>query len=191
MRPKLDLGYVLELVSEPAFIKIGRTSDLVGRLQSFRLHCPFQVRLIAIIARGADAERTLKAEMSEFWHSSEWYRPNLVLERVLREWRAEGRLLHRVQVDNAYIEAHIIPAVLNVLAGRQPLNNDGGDLVQRLIDGKLPTIKGREKDLMESVAEKTFTYETLFGYASLGPDSGNVELLPTPVRRSYTRRTAA
>lgn len=120
-------------------------------------------------------EAHLKAEMREYQQAGEWYRPNLILDRRLREWRQSGRFLKRHRVTQEYFDQHIRPLVLAYLAGREPNANSHGDLVARYLARAVPDIERRLDELMAATLG-AMNVNLVFGFAPL--EASDVVELP-------------
>jgi hypothetical protein len=95
-------------------------------------------------------------------------------------------LVKQRPVDQGYLNAVIKPRIIEYLAGREPLNNAGGDLVRCIFADLLPSLVGREKELV--IATKGHVTDALCrGY---GP-TNELPHLTIPAREAPAQDAAA
>lgn len=174
---RVDLGYVAELQDESRLIKVGRTRNVKQRISTIRQASPFDVRLIAVFARGAEGERELIGAMDGYRQKGEWFRPNDALTMVLRRWLKEGRMLRQVPTNDDYATRVIVPALKKFLNGRECCHNNPGDLAYRILNGGVPDsiIMQRAHELIDATDE-SITHEMILGYVPIEPDSNVADL---------------
>lgn len=142
----MSITYVLQMDGPGALIKIGRTKNPKSRLATLRTGLPWPCRVVALV--GSDVERDLHQLLKEHRAQGEWFHPSEKLRNWLVTAAEEGRLVKQSVVDQAYINAVIKPRIREYLNGREPANNEHGDLVCRILSDMLPTLSGRERHLM-------------------------------------------
>jgi hypothetical protein len=141
-----EITYVIQIDSPEALVKFGRTKSPKSRMQQLSTGMPWNVRVVALI--GADCERDLKAKFAAECVKGEWFRPTPALQEWLDEAADAGRLVKQIPVDGSYLNAVIKPRIREYLSGRDPTNTSPGDLVCRIFADMLPTLVGREKELV-------------------------------------------
>lgn len=141
----MSLTYLMQIDGPEKLVKIGKTKNPTMRLITLKTGIPWPLRLVAMV--GADVERDLKIRFAAHRVQGEWFRPSAEMRDWLLSAAEEGRLVRRVPVDQAYINAVIKPRLREYLNGREPVNNPGGDLVRCIFADLLPNISGRENDL--------------------------------------------
>lgn len=178
---KPNLAYVIQATDETLAVKVGYSTNPIGRFNQIRLAVPFPVRLVAILGKGRDTEKEMIGLLSTWRMRGEWFEPRPELNDFLAHQRASGNVLSQVVVDAAYCDTHIKPAVLKYLDGREPQFNELGDLVYRFLRDGLPALKDRAH-LLAQATKNTVPAETLAGWAS----SPDVEAAPCITLRSST-----
>ena len=142
------ITYVIQMDGPEPLVKFGRTKNPKSRMSTLATGIPWPLRVVCFF--GCDCERDLKARFKDDHVRGEWYRPTAALQAYLAEAGSEGRLVRQVPVDQAYINAVIKPRIKEYLNGREPDNGIGGDLVRCIFADLLPTIQGREVDLVNA-----------------------------------------
>jgi len=145
-----SIAYLVQSVGPGMPVKIGITNNVLRRLQTLTTQGPFEVDLRAVFAAGAETERQFKRRFSQLRLQGEWFRPHADMNVFVREQFAAGRLLVRIGDQERFLEDYIFPAVRAYLNGREPNNNDRGDLVYRLLNGGLRDLTPRVAELQEA-----------------------------------------
>jgi hypothetical protein len=180
IRPKADLAYVIQSVDGERIVKVGRSADPIHRVKGIRGNVPFDIGLVAMLADGAKREREMKSLLSDSKVKGEWFVPDDRLNSYLREAAAAKAIVTKVNVDEAFFTGHILPLVLEYLNGRDPLFNDPGDFVYRVIHAGYGAAKGRLGRLFKACPD-TFTPELLAGYVPVPFDAMPPEIvIPSP-----------
>lgn len=142
----MSITYIAQLDGPESLIKFGKTTKPKARLSTLNTGTPWPIKLVAMI--GSDVERDLKKRFAEDKVRGEWFRPTQRLQDYLDELADAGKLVKQVPVDQAYINAVIKPRIKEYLNGREATNSSYGDLVRCIFADVLPTLDGREKDLV-------------------------------------------
>lgn len=140
------MTYIVQIDGPQPFVKFGRTKSIKSRISTLSTGIPWDLHVVCLF--GVDCERDLKKRFKSDHFKKEWYRPTNQLLEFLNEAASDGRLVKQVDVDQRYINAVIKPRIKEYLAGREPNNNDKGDLVRCIMGDMLPSLSGREAQLV-------------------------------------------
>ena len=66
-----DLVYLLQCNE---FVKIGRTGNMIARLQNYKSSNPMQMYIIGLISGGAKEEKALQKMFDHLWVKGEWFK---------------------------------------------------------------------------------------------------------------------
>lgn len=180
----MSITYVMQMDGPDALVKFGRTRNVKARYATLRTGLPWPLHIVALF--GIDVEAELKRQFAADRVQGEWYRPSAALASYLMQAADDGRLVKQVAVDQAYINAAIKPRIREYLNGREPTNNVAGDLVRCIFADLLPTLSGREKELI--AATKGHVTEAMTrGY---GPTTDRPHLI-IPDATAITTQAAA
>ncbi len=169
MKIRPDLAYVAQCETDGWPVKVGHTSNVKRRIDSFRGQNPHPIRLVAIIMGGKKTEAELKELLSEDRISGEWFRPTIGLKKYLEDKLTSGDILESCEVTNAFCEAQIIPKLEENMKTKELHNlkhNPGGDFVYRLLSGGITNPAARIKELCNITLgdKQSVSIELLYGY---------------------------
>lgn len=142
------LTYVIQIDGPGALVKIGRSNNPVSRLATLRTGLPWPIRLVALFGR--DVEGEMKRQFASDRVQGEWFTPSTALATYLDDAANRGALVKQVKVDQAYVNAVIKPRIIEYLNGREAENNSSGDLVRCIFADALPSLAGRETELVRA-----------------------------------------
>ena len=148
------IGYFAQLQESPHTVKVGQTANVFQRLRALQHGTPHQIKLVAVLLNGPLVESEVAKKFAAHRLKGEWYAPIQGMQNYLDEaFRAE-RVLSQKETDGAFVEAYIAPLCREYLQGRQPNNNELGDLVSRVLSGLLPDCGERAEDLEKATQGK-------------------------------------
>lgn len=142
----MSITYIIQMDGPEPLVKFGKTNNPKSRIATLSTGVPWNIRVVALI--GTDCEADLKTKFVADRVKGEWFRPTDALQQWLDESADAGRLVRQIPVDQAYINAVVKPRIREYLNGRDPANVAYGDLVCRIFADMLPTLAGREKELV-------------------------------------------
>lgn len=167
-----DVAYVVQS-EDGSLVKVGVSGNPRARVYQIASTVPFEMRLVALIADGRNSERKMKELLAPWKLRGEWFQPRPELNEFLAEKRRQNKLLSFSEVDAAYSDGYIKPAVLEYLNGRNCSMTDAGDLVYRFLREGVKVIEGR-MDKLHVATKREIAAELLRGFTPLTQDT------PTP-----------
>lgn len=180
------ITYIIQIEGAEPLVKFGRSKNPKSRLATLSTGVPWSLRTVCYI--GSDCEAELKRKFKADHVRGEWYRPTAALQQWIDEAAAAGKLVKQVEVDQAYINAVIKPRIQEYLSGRDPANNAGGDFVRCIFADILPTLQGRENELVSATkGHVSLTLANGFGPAV----EGGTLILPASIGEQPATQASA
>ena len=143
-----SITYIVQMDGPDQLVKFGRTRSPKSRIAQLSTGVPWGLHVVALI--GSDCELDMKRRFVASQVRGEWFKPTAELGKLLDQLADDGKLVKQVDVDQAYINAVIKPRLREYLGARDPANNNLGDLVCRIFADMLPSLTGREAELVKA-----------------------------------------
>jgi hypothetical protein len=143
-----NITYIVQMDGPDCLLKFGRTRSPKSRIAQLSTGVPWKLRVVALI--GLDCERDIKRKFAASQVRGEWFRPTPDIQAFLDELADNGKLVKQVDVNQAYVNAVIKPRLREYLGTREASNTPSGDLVCRIFADMLPTLAGRETELVKA-----------------------------------------